>query len=142
MASRSSPGHRLGDVSIDVLHVPPRARGCRSPRTGLLSGFELGAEPSERLQPFPEALGREIEERPCLCWQRPAARVKQVHWMRINLETRKTDPQRSVAQGIGTLVVEHASRTNTFRCGPHGRLGRGDGEARMDRYVASALGAL
>src|SRR5262245_11787018 len=117
-------------------------RGFRSPRTGLLSGFELGAEPSERLQPLPEALGREIEERPGLCRQRPAPSVKQVDWMRLNLEIRQDDPQRSVPQSIGALVVEHASRTNTFRCSPHGRLGRGDGEAWMDQHVASALGAL
>ena len=61
--------------------------------------------------------------------------MKQVNRKRLNLEVRQDDPQQSVAHGIGTLVVEHPGCANTFRCSPHGRLGRGDGEARVDRHV-------
>src|SRR5262249_39095896 len=52
---------------------------------------------SERREPRPETLGREIEEEPRLCGQRPAPCMKQVNRKRFNLEVRQDDPQRSVA---------------------------------------------
>src|SRR5208337_957161 len=68
--------------------------------------------------------------------------MQQVNRKRLNLKLRQDDPQRSVAYGIGTLVVEHPGYASTFRRSPHGCLSRGDGEARADRHVSGARAVL
>jgi hypothetical protein len=73
-------------------------------RVGLLVGLLKGP------QPFPQAIHRKIQEDTHLRGQRLSPSVKQMDRKRLNLEICKDDPQRTVAYGVGTLVVQDASQ--------------------------------